>query len=402
MRFGRKTDGPTPAASALASGGTIGPTSIDGMVTAFMDSYSPNGSSGLMAERIGAVNRCLQLTSQQIATMPLKYNGKSPQPGWVSNPEPELYSGINEAIFAAVWSRYARGEAFLYVTSRYASGFPATWLVLDAITMEVTRDAYGLPQYVSNSIPLNAKDVLHIKRDAKAGQLRGTPALEAYWSNLASAWSSESFAADTFNHSGVPSAVLKWNGKLTAEQAATLQAQWVAAVSSRSGAPAVIDSNLDYGILAFSPKDLMLLELREFDTKQIASAFGVPAFLLNLPQAGGLNYSNPSQLFDIWWRSELLTCAHSFAVALSTWLPMGNWLDFDPSIVLRPDFPTLVTGWLAMLDHSVVTADEVRAHVLNLPPLSEGEAIGLINQPTIGGAIEGLSAAAAPLQAVTG
>jgi HK97 family phage portal protein len=335
-------------------------------------------------EKLGAVNRCLQLTSQQVSAMPLKYNGRSPQPAWTQNPEPEYYNDIAEAIFAAVWSRYSRGETFLYVTSRLATGFPATWIVLDPVTMSVTADEYGAPIYESNGYALAREDVLHIKRDPRAGALRGTPALQAYWSNLASAWSSETFAANNFDRSGVPATVLKWNqGKLTQKQASDLQAQWVAAVSNRQGAPAVLDQNLDFSVLAFSPRDLMLLELREFDTKQIASAFGVPAFLLNLAMSGGLTYQNPVQLFEIWWRAELLPNAHALTAGLSNWLPGGNWIEFDPSLVLRPAFETMVSSYIALLNAQVVTADEVRARVLNLPPLAEGEALGLTEQPGV-------------------
>jgi HK97 family phage portal protein len=362
----------------------MGPSSLDPLIAAFMSGWGVGQGNPIFAERLGAVNRCLQLTAQQIASMPLVQSGKAPEPAWLQNPEPDLYTGVSDAIFVATWSRYARGETFFYCTSRYSNGYPATFVVLDPVTMQVQRDDYGIPQYESNSYPLKREDVLHIKRDHRPGQLRGTPALEAYWSNIASAWASETFAADNMNRGGVPATVLKWSqGKLTAKQAEALQNQWVAAVQNRMGAPAVLDQNLDYSVLAFSPKDLMLLELREFDTKQIASAFGVPAFLLNLPQAGGLNYTNPVQLFDIWWRSELLTTAHSIAVGLSNWLPANNWLSFDPSIVLRPDFSTMVASYLQLLAQNVVTADEVRAHVLNLPPLSEGEDLGLINQPAI-------------------
>jgi hypothetical protein len=67
--------------------------------------------------------------------------------------------------------------------------------------------------------------------------------------------------------------------------------------------------------------------------------------------------------------------------ALSTWLPRGSWVEFDPSILLRPDLKTASEVWLALLAANVVTINETRAAVLDLPPLDEGEALALIDEP---------------------
>jgi HK97 family phage portal protein len=361
---------------------TIGPNTIAPMVRAVAEGYGfPWIAGGLLYQRVGSASRCLQLVSQQIATMPLRQRGPGYEPAWLHNPEPALYNGLTDALFAATWCIYARGNAYLWVTSRYETGYPATWVVLDPTTIEIRRNGNGEPVYFSNRVRLETADVLHIRRDSIPGTDFGTAALEAYWANLASAWTSQAFAADFFAASGVPAAVLKWDRRLTKDQAEALQGQWVAAVAARGGAPAVLDQGLSFEVLSFSPKDLMLLELREFDDKAIASAFGVPAFLLNLPQADGLNYSNPEMLFGVWWRSELMPAAHRIEVALSRWLPRGNWVEFDPSVLLRPDLETMANIWTKLLAAGVVTENEVRAAVLDLPPLSEGEALDIIDEP---------------------
>jgi len=373
---------------------TIGPNTIAPMVRAVAESYGfPWIAGGLLYERVGSASRCLQLVSQQIATLPLRHRGPGFTPAWLGTPEPDIYNGLTDALFAAVWSMYARGNAYLWVTSRYETGYPATWVVLDPVTMSIRHDRNGEKVYYSNRVRLDTADVLHVRRDWLPGTDYGTGALEPYWSNLASAYATQTFAADFFTASGVPSAVLKWDRRLTAEQAQALQAQWVSAVAARQGSPAVLDNGLTFEVLSFSPKDMMLLELREFDDKAIASAFGVPAFMLNLPQAGGLNYSNPEMLFGVWWRSELMPACHRIEVALSRWLPRGNWVEFDPSVLLRPDLETLSRVWLSLLGAGVVTEDEVRAAVLDLPPLSEGEALDEIDEP---GSIAGPSAVTNP------
>src|SRR5262245_18638378 len=120
-------------------------------------------------ERVGTVDRCLQLTAAQIASMPLRYRHSEStlgsRPAWVSDPDPAWYpNGIADAIFAVVWSIYARGDAFLYATSRYETGWPRTWTVLDAATMQVV-DAGGERAYRSNQTWLEPGDVLQISRN---------------------------------------------------------------------------------------------------------------------------------------------------------------------------------------------------------------------------------------------
>lgn len=345
------------------------------------------GSASWLAERIGTVDRCLQLNAQAIGTMPLRYRHRPSaaefQPRWVTDPDPAWFpNGIHDAIFAAVWSIYARGEAFLWATSRYENGYPATWTVLDATTMEVD-DVGGFRGYISNDVPLDERDVLHVLRNPH-GQLRGTGAVEAYGASIASAFMAERYAADVYTSTGASRVALRvTDGRLSAEQAADLQAQWVAAVSRRLGAPAVLPSDIELlQALSVSPKDLMLLESRDWDTRQIAAAFGVPAMLLNVALAGGLVYQNPIQLFELWWRSELMPTATRLQAALSRWMPRGHWVEFDPSSSLKPDLERMVNVYSKALADGAITVDEYRAAVFDLPPLDEGDrAAELVEEP---------------------
>ena len=318
--------------------------------------------------------------SQQVSTLPLRFRGVY-EPLWVSNPDPVWFpGGIGDAVFAMVFSRYAHGDSFLWVTSRYETGFPQTFTVLDpaSVTVDTTED--GRRSYRVKDFDLDPDDVLQITRDPR-GQLRGTSALEGYASNIASAAAAEAFSANVYANGGIPWAVLQPSQRLNAEQAADLQSQWVTRAAARNGAPAVIPPDVTFTEFAFNPKDLLLLESREWDAKQIAAAFGVPAFMLNMEQAGGLNYSNPTQLFETWWRTELYPAAHAIAAHLSTWLPRGNWVEFDPSALVGPDVKGRQEVASKALADGTMSADEYRAYVFDLPPLSEGDAAKMLDEP---------------------
>jgi HK97 family phage portal protein len=299
-------------------------------------------------------------------------------------PDPVWFpGGIGAALFATVWSIYSRGDAFLWVTSRYETGYPQTWTVLDPDQVIVTADEAGGRIYRVGGLDLETLDVLQITRDPNGG-LRGTSALAAYAGHVKSAAAAETLAAEIFTGGGVPWAILQSTGRrIDREQALALQEQWLERVGNRQGAPAVIgDPQIAFTLTSpTSPKDMALLETREWDAKQIAAAFGVPAFLLNMEQAGGLNYSNPEMLFDVWWKSELMPRANDIANHLATWLPRGSWVEFDPSVLLSPDIVAKQGVWSKAYNDGAVSIDEYRAAVFDLPPLAEGDASGLIDEP---------------------
>ncbi len=350
----------------------------------FNASLTGLGFNERLIDRVWVATRCLQLNAQQIASMPMRFLGTS-MPAWVTNPDPNWYpNGISDAVFAIVRSMYGYGDAFLYITSRYANGLPSGWTVLDPayITVEV-RD--GMRVFKSSGQMLNPYDVVQISRNP--GKVRGCSALDAFGSYLWGSVSSAELQRQVMGDNPSPHSVLKMNRKLTRDQAADAQAQWAEATATRRGLPAILGPDVDFQQLAFSPKDLMLLEGQEFNARVIASAFGVPAFMLNMPLAGGLTYQSPEMLVDQWWRLELRPAGKRITDALSSqMLPRGSSVHFDSREVLAPSLPELHKVWLEALTEGAVTPDEYRQAVHNLAPLGTANAVDEILQPPSAGA----------------
>jgi phage portal protein BeeE len=134
----------------------------------------------------------------------------------------------------------------------------------------------------------------------------------------------------TTSQGGIPQAVIKSQRKLTAEQALAIQTQWAEATTRRNGLPPVMPPELDFEVLSINPSDLSLLETQEWNSRVIATAYGVPAVLLNMSLQGGLTYQNPASLGEMWWRFELRTTATRIANAFTAqMLPRGQWVSFD-------------------------------------------------------------------------
>ena len=248
----------------------------------------------------------------------------------------------------------------------------------------------GKRAYRSGQTPLKAEDVVQITRDPRGG-LRGTSAIASYSPYTNGMLAAADLGRVMMGSGGTPSAVLKSNRKLTQEQAEALQAQWMSATSLRRGAPAVLPPEIDFEKLAFSPADLMLLDVQTYDAQVIASAFGVPAAFINMPIEGGLNYTTPVLGLEQWWRTELRPTAFRISRALSSlMLPAGAYVEFDARDFLAPSFAELVDSWVQLAKDGHVTTEEVRAAVLGLPPqTTETEALEALSVPPSAGASPG-------------
>lgn len=290
-----------------------------------------------LAERVWVANRCIQLNAQQIAAMQLKFFGSSdlvPEPAWVANPDPVWFpNGIGDAVFATVRNLYGWGYAILQVTSRYANGFPQGWTVLDSEQV-VIEFKNGRRRYKVGETTLDPSDIVQIDRNP--GGLHGTSALRSYANQAWGVIYGGQLTQNTMSSGGVPQSVLKADTTLNETQARALQSQWVGG-DRPPGAPAILPKGLDFSVLSFSPKDLLLLDAQQFNARVVASAFGVPAFLLNLPMEGSLIYQNPQALGEFWWRFELRSTAKRIADAMTAnLLPRGNAVLFESSDTFAP------------------------------------------------------------------
>ena len=217
-------------------------------------------------------------------------------------------------------------------------GFPARFVALHprAVAIEANGAGGVRIRLGHDGDELPPADVLHVRYQQLPMSVRGIGPLEWLGSNLVSAAALERYAADIAQH-GVW-AVLTHPGNLDQQQVADLKLGWQTNRAADPSAPAVLSGGVEFDVLSMSPKDMALLDLRVFDEQRIASAFGVPPFLIGLPNPGGMTYSNASSLFDFHWRGTLRTIAQSIARPLSRWaLPGDQVVEFNRDEYVRPD-----------------------------------------------------------------
>jgi len=289
-----------------------------------------------LAERVWVANRCQQLNAQQIASMPLRFNGTGSEPAWVSAPDPNLFpNGIGDALHAIVDQVYGWGWSLQYVTDFYSDGFPRTWTVIPSASCEPRFDESGQRVYKMGDTFLDPRRVIQIDRNPTTAA-HGTSALRSFaqqaWGLMAAGNQSL-----TVNQGGTPKFYLHAKGRPTKDQTELIQEQWMTATANRNGAPPVIGDAIEPKEMSFKPSDLALLDTQKFNAMAIAAAYGVPAFMLNLPMEGALVYQNPASLGEFWWRFELRTTATRIGNAFTAqMLPRGSWVNFDAADTFLP------------------------------------------------------------------
>lgn len=296
--------------------------------------------------RVSTVMTAAELNAKQIASFPIygvdtRSGLRRSLPSWAWNPEPLRYASWDEFAKQAFLSIELYGELILLATARDSTGYPARFVVLHPETIEVESDGEGGAMYSlgagsGGGIPLDRADVCHVKYASLPLGLRGIGPLEWVGRSLVSAEALEKYSSDIALHG--THALLRHPGNINRKQADDLKASWMNARAARPSAPAVLPGGIEYEQLSISPRDMALLDLRIFDEQRIAAAFGVPPFLIGLPQAEGLTYSNATSLFDFHWRATLRPLAQMVARALSLWtLPAAITIEFDRDEYVRPD-----------------------------------------------------------------
>jgi len=281
---------------------------------------------------------CLDLNSSVLATMPPYLVGASPSlpADWINNPDPEQYPSWWQFIRQLFWD-YQLGEAFVLATARYANTYPARFHVVPPWMVTVDMAAGGRRVYRIGSLDVT-DDILHVPYQITVGEAHGHGPLEAGAGRLVAATTLARYATTVAAAGGIPNAVLTYPGNLNKTQAQDLQAAWVDARMSAMGLPAVLSGGVTFETLSFSPKDMALLELGQFNESRIAVLLGVPPFLQGLPSGGdSMTYSNVQQLFEYHWRAGLSTKASAVMQALSGWLlPRGTAVELNRDEYVKP------------------------------------------------------------------
>jgi len=281
---------------------------------------------------------CVDLNASLLADMPPYLVGAAPSldAGWLSNPDPDLYSSWQEFAKQLFWN-FQLGEAFILATAWYQTGWPARFHVIAPWFVNVEMDG-GRRHYSIGSLDVT-RQILHIRYQSTVDDAHGHGPLEAGAGKLLAGEVLARYATKLASAGGIPSSVLEHPEQLTSTQATQLRDQWVQARLDALGAPAVLSGGVTWKPTQMNPRDMALQELLTWNDSRIAVMLGVPPFVVGLPSGGdSMTYSNVTSLFDYYWRAGLRPKAGAVMAALSGWLlPRGTMVELNKDAFVQPE-----------------------------------------------------------------
>lgn len=339
---------------------------------------TPNWGSAVgleqMIMRSSAAFGAIDMNSSILSTMPpYRLSGRQiidPLP-WMSNPQPEVYTGWTEAFKQIVVSFYGAGEAFLWATNRYADGTVRNWVMLNPewVTVDlmghVRRFFYGNRE---SGVDIT-DDILHLRYMSWPGYGHGLGPLAALATNLFGVAAMEQYEANLAVRGGIPWGIITAPGNLNQNQATELRANFVAARMSAMGAPAVLSGGVTLTPFNVTPRDMALLELRQFDEARISTLLGVPPLLQGLPEGStSMTYKNAEGIYDFHWRAFLRPKAATIAEAISNWaLPSTQSIELNRDDYVKGNITERTMAYQILFNimdpttgQRAMTVDEIR------------------------------------------
>lgn len=352
------------------SGGTGGP----------FGNPPPGASDSAGLTNLPSVTRCTSLIVDTIAGLPWKvFRGTDEltTPAWIEDPQALRVDGrvldpssldevrLSPVEFWANWITAALwfGDGFIYVPMRDSNGAPAPPL-WQLHPHDVTIDA---GRYYVSDIELPPGSVIHLRGQVPYWDGRGTGVIDRHGLDLGLAASVRSYADGVF-HSGVPAGYLRSSQpNLNEEQATKLKERWMAQHGSRRSI-AVLNSTTEFHPVSISPVDAQLSTAREWSLRDVALAFGVPAYQLGVP-GDSATYANVESRMIEFRMFTLLPWMRRAEACLDAQLARGTSLKIMSDGVLRADTKSRTDAYKTAIESGWLTIDEVRA-LEDRPPLN--------------------------------
>jgi HK97 family phage portal protein len=323
---------------------------------------TPAWSQGRIGELVDSAWGALDLNASVLSAMPV-YRTRSgqvlPPAAWMTNPDPMIYSSWQEFAKQLFWD-YMMGEAFVLPIMRGSDGWPATFRVIPPWMVNVEMGKYGR-EYRIGSMDVTG-EILHIRYTSTTDGCRGVGPLESGKYRLVAAGVLARYVAEVAQGGGIPYYWLQSDLNLSQEEADALKDQWWAARTRNPGRPPVLSGGVSAQRMQFTPEEIGLTDLAQFNESRIVTMLGVPPFLMGLPSGGdSMTYSNVSSLFDFHDRASLRPKALAVMSALSGWaLPRGQFVELNRDEYSRPALKERVESYAKLVEIGALSVAEVR------------------------------------------
>jgi HK97 family phage portal protein len=265
------------------------------------------GSSTERALSLPTVSRAVGLITSTIAsldlrTYTLRWDGERYDKqfvmgeSWMSRPDPNTTRQF--VMSNTVKDLMLIGRAFWYVTSRYATGFPASFMWLPAHQVDTPNQPgpewFGEATEVNfNGVELDVNNVVQFLSPLDGMMWTGARAIDIAYrlDESAKRFASNEIAAGYLQQTeGEP---------LAGEELSELAAAWSQA--RKTSSVGALNQHVEWREFKSNPNNLQLMEAREYASLELARTLQVPPWLVGVA-VGSMTYQNAQQA-----RQDLLT-----------------------------------------------------------------------------------------------
>jgi HK97 family phage portal protein len=357
----------------------LGPAGGDGTGGPFGNPIP--GATGNAYAMLPAVNRCTSIIVDTIAGLPWQVirgdYERLPVPDWIADPQAlrpdariidtDTLTAIRLSavefwanwITAALWF----GDGYVYVPVRDSDGAPKPPLwQLNPDDVSINGGSYWVGE-----IELPAGSIIHLRGAAPYIDGHGRGVISEQGAALGLAATVADYAAGIFT-TGVPAGYLKSTApSMTEDQAKELKAKWLAQHGGSRRSIAILNATTDFHAVSISPVDAQLSSAREWSLRDVALAFGVPAYMLGVPGDSSTYANVESRMIEL-RTFTLLPWERRVESVLDAQFARGTTLKIRSDALLRADTATRYKAYKDAIDAGWLTLDEVRA-LEDLPPL---------------------------------
>ena len=261
-----------------------------------------------------------------------------------------------------VYSMAARGEAWLWVSTRDSKGYATSMIPVPAreVVVEALDGDWLRPTITWRGKRMRREDMIHIPFSMEPGELRGKGPLQSCGAAVSVAVESQEWAANFFADGGQPGIELHSDDLLTPDEATALRTQWT---GTPPNMPQVTSGGLTVNELGVNVPARQMLEARNRTAGDAAQMFHIPGSLLEYARAGSaLTYQNVSDEFDKLLRQCLLPdYLEPIEQAISDQLPRATAARFNTDALLRADIKTRFEVYKSAIESGIMDADDARA-----------------------------------------
>ena len=220
--------------------------------------------------------------------------------------------------------------------------------------------------YWVDDVALPYGSVIHLRGMLPYWNSQGRGVITAHGAELGLMSVVRQYASGVFQ-SGRPRRVPQVDAAVDdGDQAAQLKAAWLAQHGGAKRSIAVLNATTEFHPIQISPVDAQLAAAREWSLRDIALAFGVPAYMLGAPGDSSTYANVESRMVEL-AQFTLLPWVRRIESTLDAEFPSGTSLKVDMRAMMRADTKPRYEAYKLGIDAGWLTPADVRP--LRISPL---------------------------------